>query len=90
MTNSREFHYSGGKQIVTVGDVFKCNGMNPGIYKVISLAGISGVYSPSGLGGTSTTLVENEKGERKEWCGDSLALGVARGFIKNEEVTNEQ
>jgi hypothetical protein len=80
LIKSKVFFYHGGKQEVTIGDVFNWDGTGPGIYTVVGW-GKSGIYSPSGLGGTHGVFIRDEKGFVEEWCGDSVASGVARGKI---------
>jgi hypothetical protein len=75
-----QIHCWAGKVDVTIGDVFKWDGLDPGTYTV-KRWGNSRIYSPSGLGGTITVWVEDEKGEEIEWCGDSVASGIFQ--VKN-------
>lgn len=76
----RVFAFSGGEQEVCIGDVYEWRGCDPGRYTVIGWAG-GRIYSPSGLGGTSTVIVEDERGVKHEWCGDSVARGVRYGRV---------
>jgi hypothetical protein len=78
---SRVFSYSRGQQKVTIGDIFNWDGVGKGMYQVIKF-GNESVYSPSGLGGTSTVWLRNEKGEKIEWCGDSVASGISNSNLK--------
>jgi hypothetical protein len=75
MTTKKIYCFA-GKVPVTIGDTFNWDGAYPGRYKVKRWGQASGMYSPSGIGGTISVWVENEKGEEIEWCGDSVAHGV--------------
>lgn len=77
-----------GKVSVTIGESFKWYGVDSGTYKVLGWSGMVGMYSPSGLGGTIGVMVENENGEKIEWCGDSVAHGVF--MTKNPDYYRDQ
>lgn len=80
---SRVFAYSGGKAEVRVGDVFDWDGSGKGRYEVLRFGDIDGIFSPSGLGGTSSVWLKDENGNEVEWCGDSVAAGISRGLVKH-------
>lgn len=65
-----------GKVPVTIGETFNWTGLHAGTYKVLGWSGMVGMYSPSGIGGTIGVMIEDDKGERVEWCGDSVAHGI--------------
>lgn len=72
---SKIIAFSGGTQLVTVGDKFNWNGMNNGIYEVVEISE-NNMYSPSGLGGTCSIMVKDIDGIIDEWCADSVANGI--------------
>lgn len=72
---------SAGKVKVTIGERFMWHGVNSGTYKILGWTN-NRMYSPSGIGGAVCVIVENEKGEQIEWCGDSVARGVHDTILK--------
>ena len=91
MTDTREISYSGGKQIVQIGDRFH-DASYGGDWEVIAFTDGES-YSPSGLGGTPTIeckplseLPQYWKKWKKpngntDWCGDSVAACLARSVV---------
>lgn len=75
--NSRLISFSGGHQLVTIGDVFDWWGMDKPKYQVISFNDGDINYSPSGLGGSiGVTVKDIRTGKTEEWCADSVANGI--------------
>jgi hypothetical protein len=88
--------YHGGTEQVSIGDRFAW--WDGRTWEVAAFTdGRS--YSPSGLGGTPTVLCRQIAGERDnhahqwadadglvEWCGDSVAAGLARGRIAGDNL----
>ncbi|MGA9651905.1 hypothetical protein [Pedobacter sp.] len=79
---TKNFYCWVGLVSVSIGDVFEWNGVGRGTYKVVGWGETSGIYSPSGLGGTNGVMVQKENGEIEEWCGDSVASGIHQGRLK--------
>lgn len=76
---SKVIAFSGGTQLVTVGDKFIWNGK---VCEVIEISQNS-IYSPSGLGGTCSVMIGEENGQIDEWCGDSVANGIYHNKINH-------
>lgn len=73
LAKQRIIPFSGGKQLVSIGDRFSWEGM---IHEVVEFVSNNYIYSPSGLGGTIGIKVKNETGYIDEWCADSVANGI--------------
>lgn len=73
LATQRIIPFSGGKQLVSIGDKFNWNGME---HEVVEFVTNNVIYSPSGLGGTIGIMVKNETGYTDEWCADSVANGI--------------
>lgn len=84
--NSRLISFSGGQQLVTIGDVFEWWGMDKPKYEVVSFSDSSINYSPSGLGGAIGIVVKDLKtGNAEEWCADSVASGIYSTWFNNQK-----